>query len=71
MLFALCPNDPELDYNALDLIHNGRDAMTAFAQLPGKSPQERQHICADLLAYCRPDTLAMVKILEKLRETAL
>jgi len=68
VLPALCPDDPELDYNALDLIHNGGEAMTAFAQLPGKNPQERQRIRAALLAYCRLDTLAMVKILDKLRE---
>jgi hypothetical protein len=68
VLPAICPNESELDYSALDLIHNGSEAMAAYAELPGKSPEERQRIRAALLAYCRLDTLAMVKILEKLRE---
>jgi hypothetical protein len=32
-------------------------------------PAERQLLKAALLAYCRQDTLAMVKILERLRGT--
>ncbi|MDR0496930.1 MAG: DUF2779 domain-containing protein [Treponema sp.] len=68
VLPALCPNESELDYNALDLIHYGGETMTAYAELSGKSPEERQRIRSALLAYCRLDTLAMVKILEKLRE---
>ena len=66
VLPALCPDDAELDYNALDLIHDGGEAMTAYTDLPGKTPEERQRIRAALLAYCRLDTLAMVRILEKL-----
>jgi len=66
VLPALCPGDAELDYDALDRIHDGGEAMTAYADLPGKPPEERQQIRAALLAYCRLDTLAMVRILEKL-----
>jgi len=40
--------------------------MSAYTALSGKSPEERQHIRAALIAYCRLDTLAMVRILEKL-----
>jgi hypothetical protein len=69
VLPALCPNAPELDYHSLDLIHHGGEAMEAFAALPQKSPAEREHIRAALLAYCRLDTLAMVKILEKLQQS--
>ena len=69
VLPALCPDDAELDYHALDLIHNGGEATTAFTAMPGKTPEERQRTRAALLAYCRLDTLAMVKILEKLEET--
>ena len=68
VLPALCPDDPELDYHALDLIHNGGEAQQSYAQLTGGSlsMEEKRHIKNALLAYCRLDTLAMVKILEKL-----
>lgn len=66
VLPAMCPDDPELDYHALDGIHNGGEAMTAFADLPNHTPEEIKTIRKNLLAYCRLDTLAMVKILEKL-----
>jgi hypothetical protein len=66
VLPAMFPNDPELDYNALDLIHNGGEAMTAFPSLASKPPEEQQRIRTALLAYCRLDTLAMVKIHQRL-----
>ena len=70
VLPALCPNDPELDYHALALVHNGGEAQGSYARLTGSSlgAEEKQRIKKALLAYCRLDTLAMVKILEKLRE---
>jgi hypothetical protein len=68
VLPALCPNDPELDYHALDLVHNGDEAMTIYMELPDKSPEEKKHIRSALLAYCRLDTLAMVRVLYKLME---
>lgn len=66
VLPALCGGDPELDYHGLDEIHNGSEAMNAFADLPNHSPDEIEQTRKNLLAYCRLDTLAMVKILEKL-----
>ena len=66
VLPALCPDDPELDYHALEGIHNGSEAMNAFADLENHTPEEIVRIRKNLLAYCRLDTLAMVKILEKL-----
>jgi hypothetical protein len=66
VLPSLCPDDPELDYNKLDFVHNGVEAQTAYSDLAGKSLEERERIRTALLAYCRLDTLAMVKILEKL-----
>jgi len=66
VLPALCPNDPDLDYNKLALVHNGSEAQTVYSDLTGKNPEEQERIRAALLAYCRLDTLAMVKILEKL-----
>ena len=68
VLPALCPDDPELDYHNLDEIHHGGEASTAFAQLHTKSPEEVEQTRKNLLAYCKLDTLAMVKILEKLYE---
>lgn len=66
VLPALCPGDPELDYHALEGIHNGSEAMNAFAELQNHTAEENTVIRKNLLAYCRLDTLAMVKILEKL-----
>ena len=66
VLPALFPDDPELDYAALNLIHNGSEAMNAFATLHEKTPTEIAGIREALLAYCRLDTLAMVRILDKL-----
>ncbi|GHU02992.1 hypothetical protein FACS1894147_06160 [Spirochaetia bacterium] len=68
VLPALFPDDPELDYKALHGIHNGGEAMNAFLDLHKKTPEEIAETRADLLAYCRLDTLAMVKILDKLHE---
>jgi hypothetical protein len=42
--------------------------MTIYRELPDKNPEERQQIKTALLAYCRLDTLSMVKILEKMEE---
>jgi len=67
---AMFPNDPELNYDDLDLIHSGGEAMDAFADLPNKSDEEQKRVRAALLAYCRLDTLVMVKILQKLYEAA-
>jgi hypothetical protein len=66
VLPALFPNDPELDYHALDRIHNGGEAMSVFPSLHTKPPEEIASLRSALLAYCRLDTLAMLKILEKL-----
>ena len=68
VLPALCGGDPELDYHALEEVHNGSEAMTAFADLPKHTPEEIARIRKNLLAYCRLDTLAMVKVLERLEE---
>ena len=68
VLPALCGGDPELDYHGLEDIHNGSEAMEAFADLPGRSGDEIRRIRKNLLAYCRLDTLAMVKILARLYE---
>jgi len=66
VLPALFPDDEELSYNTL-AIQNGVMAMDTFANLHlledmSLLPQIRM----DLLAYCKLDTLAMVRIWEKL-----
>ena len=71
VLPALCPNDPQLDYGSLQLIHNGSEAMAAYANLHLQSPEVSAETRQALLAYCRLDTLAMVKILEKLYDCLL
>ena len=71
VLPALCPNDPELDYHNLDGIHNGGEAMNAYPDLVNHTPEEQAVIRKNLLAYCRLDTLAMVKVLEKLQDMCL
>jgi hypothetical protein len=58
-------------YDSLDLIHNGGEAMQAFAVLAEKSNQDEiDRIRESLQRYCELDTLAMVKILDKLKRQA-
>lgn len=68
VLPALFPGDPELDYHALPGVACGSEAMAAFADLASLPPEEVARVRAGLLAYCRLDTLAMVRIWERLRE---
>ena len=66
---ALCPNDPDLDYQSLN-IGNGGDASNYLKNLAeGTIPKEQiMNLRKDLLAYCKLDTLAMAKIWEELQE---
>ena len=68
VLPALCPGDPNLDYHNLDQVHNGSEASAAFADMANHSPEEIKEIRENLLKYCGLDTLAMVKVLGKLKE---
>ena len=68
VLPALFPNDPELDYHALEGVHNGTEAMTIFPQIQFMPPEEQETTRYNLLKYCELDTLAMVKLWEKLKE---
>ena len=70
VLPALFPNDPELDYHALEGVHNGSEAMNAFEAMAGMSDKEAAVTREQLLRYCELDTLAMVKIWQKLVEAA-
>ena len=68
VLPALYPEDTELDYNTLDDIHNGYEASAAFAELQNHEPEDISVIRENLLRYCCLDTLAMIKIMDKLRK---
>ena len=70
VLPVLFADDSKLDYTKLGSVQNGGDAMDTFAKLHLlKDKSKRQAIRLDLLAYCRLDTWAMVKIYQKLRAT--
>lgn len=60
---------PELSYKELD-IQEGQSAQRLWMDvvLNDKYPEKREKIFVDLLKYCALDTLAMVKIYEKLVE---
>ena len=64
---ALVP-EMELAYKKLEGIQNGGDAINAFASLHVKSLEEQMKVREQLLKYCELDTLAMVRVMRKLRE---
>ena len=68
VLPALYPNDSELDYHQLSVVHNGEEASDTFLSLRGKSKEEQEVLRKGLLEYCRLDTYAMVKIWQKFKE---
>lgn len=68
VLPALFPNDPDLDYHNLPVVHNGGEASSAFVDLINHEKEEQEKIRNGLLLYCGLDTLAMVKVWEKLKE---
>ena len=70
VLPALFPDDPELNYHNLEDIHNGGEAMNAFPAMEHMGPEELEHTRKNLLKYCELDTLAMVKIWERLSEVS-
>ncbi len=62
---------PEMTYEGLP-ISNGADASVAFYNLRFEKDEEKVKATREaLLTYCEQDTLAMVRILEKIRETSL
>jgi len=71
VLPALFPDDPDLSYKNLDFIHDGGEAMSAYAVLSELPEEQRSLVRKSLLEYCKLDTLAMVKIWEKLRHVLL
>lgn len=70
VLPALFPGDPELDYHNLEGVHNGAEASAVFEAMADMPQEELLEYREHLLKYCGLDTLAMVKVWEKLREAA-
>ncbi|HIP61300.1 MAG TPA: hypothetical protein EYG98_01970, partial [Sulfurovum sp.] len=69
VLPALVP-DMKDAYKELGGVQNGAEAMNAFANMSKLEEGEKQSMRASLLAYCKLDTLAMVRVLNKLREVS-
>ncbi len=59
---------PELSYKDLNIQEGGTASNTFGQMVQGTFDGDIEQTRKDLLAYCELDTLAMVKILEKLRE---
>ncbi|WP_421716650.1 DUF2779 domain-containing protein [Arcobacter arenosus] len=66
VLPALVP-EFEKAYKELEGVQNGTQAMNAFANLSKLKEEKKEKMRTSLLEYCKLDTLAMVKILEKLK----
>ncbi|HEY5604698.1 MAG TPA: DUF2779 domain-containing protein [Gammaproteobacteria bacterium] len=60
---------PELAYDALGEVQDGIEAQQAFLRIYNGdlTAQQRDQLVADLRAYCALDTLAMVKIAQRLQ----
>ena len=67
VLPALVPKMSQA-YKKLDLIHHGGEAMQIFAKLSNMTNEDKEQAKKALLEYCKLDTLAMVKILNKLEQ---
>lgn len=68
VLPALYPNIPELNYHNLEEVHNGAEASATFLKMSTMTKDEIEKHRKHLLEYCKLDTLAMVKIWEKLND---
>lgn len=68
--YVLPALEPEMAeaYQELDGVQNDGEAMSAFANMSKLEDVEKEKMRNALLEYCRLDTLAMVRVLEKLRE---
>jgi Domain of unknown function(DUF2779) len=78
---AMCPallngGDEMSSYESLGeagQVANGGDAQAAYLEAidPATSPERKAAIHAELLTYCKLDTLAMVRVWERLNEESL
>ena len=67
VLPALVP-EMAMAYKELDGVQNGGQAMSAFASMSKMNNEEKEKMRHSLLEYCKLDTLAMVRVLGKLKE---
>ena len=70
VLPAIYPDEPSLNYDNLDGVHNGGEAMEIFPRIKDMSDEEREIARHQLLEYCKLDTFAMVKVFEELVKVA-
>lgn len=70
VLPALYTNEPSLDYHNLEGIQKGDQASDAFKNMKSMTPEEIAETRKNLLAYCKLDTYAMVKVWQKLVENS-
>jgi hypothetical protein len=61
----------EKAYKELELVQNGGDAMNIFPLLADMPQEQKDRYRCALLKYCELDTLAMVKVLRKLRDVSV
>ena len=59
---------PELSYQDLDIKDGGNASSTFLSMVNGSFEGNVEETRQQLIEYCKRDTWAMVKILEKLRE---
>lgn len=59
---------PELSYQDLEIKEGGTASATFTQMVSGEFLGELEKTRTDLLEYCKLDTYAMVKIVEKLKE---
>ena len=68
ILPALFPDDETLNYANLADVHKGDEASATYLLLSNMNEEEYKQKRNSLLAYCKLDTYAMVKIYQKLLE---
>ncbi len=66
MLPYIYPGYRSLSYETIN-IKNGGQAESVYLRLPNMNEAERKRALKDLRDYCALDTLAMIKLVEKLR----
>jgi hypothetical protein len=57
---------PDMDYAALEGIHEGTEASAAYLEAihPDTAPERKEALRGALLKYCRHDTEAMVRLVQ-------
>ena len=59
---------PDMSYDDLEIKEGGTASNTFLSMVNGSFAGDEKHVRKQLLEYCKLDTLAMVKILDRLRE---